>query len=81
MIVLWGVMILAAVFWNLYRREKKAARKAREELRGGKKFLQLFRKQPEDSLCFCQWEEQKGAVRDTESGAGNRNPTGWSENG
>ena len=54
MIVLWGVMILAAVFWNLYRREKKAARKAREELRGGKKFLQLFRKQPEDSLCFCQ---------------------------
>lgn len=29
MIVLWGVMILAAVFWNLYRREKKAARKAR----------------------------------------------------
>lgn len=54
MIVLWGVMILAAVFWNLYRREKKAARKAREELRGWKEILQLFRKQPEDSLCFCQ---------------------------
>ena len=42
MIVLWGVMILAAVFWNLYRREKKAARKAREELRGGKKFDSSF---------------------------------------
>lgn len=42
MIVLLGVMILTAVFWNLYRKEKRAAKRAREELKGGEKFYSSF---------------------------------------
>ena len=59
MIVLWGVMILAAVFWNLYRREKKAARKAREELRGGKKFYSSFENNRKTAYVFVSEKNRK----------------------
>ena len=57
MIVLLGVMILAAVFWNLYRKEKKAARKAREDLRGGNKFYNSFKQSQKTAYIFISAEE------------------------
>ena len=57
MIVLLGVMILAAVFWNLYRKEKKAARKAREDLRGGNKFYNSFKQSQKTAYIFISEEE------------------------
>ena len=57
MIVLLGVMILAVVFWNLYRKEKKAARKAEEALQGGNKFLKSYRNSQKTVYVFISEKE------------------------
>ena len=57
MIVLLGVMILAAVFWNLYRKEKKTAEKAKEALRGGNKFLSAYRNNRKTAYIFISEKE------------------------
>ena len=59
MIVLLGVMVLAAVFWNLYRKEKKAAEKARAALKGGNKFLSSYRNNRKTAYIFISEKEFK----------------------
>ncbi len=59
MIVLLGVMILAAVFWNLYLREKRVARKAEEKLRGGEKFYSAFENDKKTAYVFIREKNQK----------------------
>ena len=53
MIVLWGVMISSCFLESLPKR-KEGGEKGQRRTEGWKEILQLFRKQPEDSLCFCQ---------------------------
>lgn len=59
MIVLLGVMILAAVFWNLYLREKRVARKAEEKLRGGEKFYSAFENDKKTAYVFIREKNRK----------------------
>ena len=59
MIVLLGVMILAAVFWNLYRKEKKAAKRAKEELKGGEKFYSSFGNNQKTAYVFVSEKNRK----------------------
>lgn len=59
MIVLLGVMILAAVFWNLYLREKRTARKAEEKLRGGEKFYSAFENDKKTAYVFIREKNRK----------------------
>ena len=59
MIVLLGVMILAAVFWNLYRKEKRAAKRVREELKGGEKFYSSFGSNQKTAYVFVSEKGRK----------------------
>lgn len=52
MIVLLGVMVLAAVFWNLYRREKRIARRIKEENSNRVKFYNAFGNNPRTAYIF-----------------------------
>lgn len=57
MIVLLGVMVLAAVFWNLYRREKRIVRRVKSENSNRVRFYNAFGNNPKTTYIFVSGRE------------------------
>ena len=59
--ILFGVLVLAALFWNLYRREKKKTLKIKKSVEADQQFYRAF---AENILsCFIYLEKDKFTVR------------------
>ena len=52
--ILFGVMIVAAVFWNLYQREKKKEKKLERRIRGERSFYRTYEKERKNAYLLIQ---------------------------
>ena len=52
--VLFGMMVMAAVFWNLYQREKKKEKKLEGRIRGERSFYRAYEKERKNAYLLIQ---------------------------